>query len=180
MQPVTRYVSHATIDFDDANALSLSKKLARIIWQLYALAIFIAPLFTRQYRASVTLTRARAGFVMPGFLGSADGKKRSRPEVEVEVEIEAMRAYSPTPLLSRHRRSLVSAISYLSTVYASYNKNTFHHRPRRSSKSASTCVGKHAYLTHYALWGLKNREIRTHNITKNCSKDTPDIIIGVF
>lgn len=29
-----------------------------------------------------------AGF----FLGSADGKKRSRPEVEVEVEIEAMRA----------------------------------------------------------------------------------------
>jgi len=27
-----------------------------------------------------------------GFLGSADGKKRSRPEVEVEVEIEAMRA----------------------------------------------------------------------------------------
>lgn len=88
------------------------------------------------------------GFVMPGFLGSADGKKRSRPEVEVEVEIEAMRAYSPTPLLSRHRRSLVSAISYLSTVYASCNKNTFHHRSRRSSKSVSTCVEKHAYSVY--------------------------------
>lgn len=91
------------------------------------------------------------GFVMPGFLGSADGKKRSRPEVEVEVEIEAMRAYSPTPLLSRHRRSLVSAISYLSTVYASCNKNTFHHRPRRSSKSVSTCVENERILHVYIL-----------------------------
>lgn len=139
MQPVT--IRSSRDDKFSEYAYSLLKKKKKIrAYYLAALRTghFYCATFHSTMPGEHDANAGSRGFVTPGFLGSADGKKRSRPEVEVEVEIEAMRAYSPTPLLSRHRRSLVSAISYLSTVYTSCNKNTFHHRnpcPRASRRS---------------------------------------------
>jgi len=60
---------------------------------LASLEHFYCATFQPTMAGEASVTRGARGRTRDaGFLGSADGKKRSRPEVEVEVEIEAMRA----------------------------------------------------------------------------------------